>query len=222
MSGRDEARAGVVALVAEDAVELERVADRLVDLQHHLVGHEQQVHAARTDSSAPRAAAALRRRDGGRCRRTGRRRARSRPPWRQKPRPDRVRLCVSPSRCAVTLASGTRNRYCWWTSPPPLVSSRWSASQTSMLACQSTIRESIRAPADSAAASSSSSEIAGSGSPEPGRHTRDPMRARAPAASAAPSAARSPGPIGWRGRAPTGGRLPTGRRWRHSRWPPRS
>ena len=42
--GRDEARAGEVALVAEDAVELERVADRLVDLQDHLVGREQHVH----------------------------------------------------------------------------------------------------------------------------------------------------------------------------------
>ena len=40
----DETGAGVVALVAEDAVELERVADRLVDLQDHLVGGQQHVH----------------------------------------------------------------------------------------------------------------------------------------------------------------------------------
>ncbi len=44
--GCDEGRAGVVALVAEDAVELERMADRLVDLQDHLVGQEQHVHRA--------------------------------------------------------------------------------------------------------------------------------------------------------------------------------
>ena len=43
---RDEARAREVALVAQDAVELERVADALVDLQHHLVGHQQHVHLA--------------------------------------------------------------------------------------------------------------------------------------------------------------------------------
>src|SRR4051794_9706229 len=40
----DEAGAGEVAFVAEDAVELERMADGLVNLQHHLVGHEQHVH----------------------------------------------------------------------------------------------------------------------------------------------------------------------------------
>ena len=44
--GRDEARAGVVALVAEDPVEFERVADRLMDLQDHLVGCEQRIHHA--------------------------------------------------------------------------------------------------------------------------------------------------------------------------------
>src|SRR5205085_11480353 len=44
--GRDKARSGVVALVAQYAVELERVADRFMDLQHHLVGHQQQIHAA--------------------------------------------------------------------------------------------------------------------------------------------------------------------------------
>jgi hypothetical protein len=40
----DEARAREVALVAEDAVELERMPDRFVDLEHHLVGREQHVH----------------------------------------------------------------------------------------------------------------------------------------------------------------------------------
>ena len=45
--GRDEARSGEVALVAEDAIELQRVADRFMDLQHHLVGREQRVHPAR-------------------------------------------------------------------------------------------------------------------------------------------------------------------------------
>ena len=44
--GGDEAGAGVVALVAENAVELQRVADRLVNLQDHLVGRQQHVHAA--------------------------------------------------------------------------------------------------------------------------------------------------------------------------------
>ncbi len=44
---RDEAGAGEVALVAEDAVELQRVADALVDLQHHLVRHQQHRHRAR-------------------------------------------------------------------------------------------------------------------------------------------------------------------------------
>ena len=43
---RDEARAGIVAFVAEDAIELERVADRFVDLEHHLVGHEHQITRA--------------------------------------------------------------------------------------------------------------------------------------------------------------------------------
>jgi hypothetical protein len=41
---RDEARAGEVPLVAENAVELERMSDRLVDLQDHLVRHQQHVH----------------------------------------------------------------------------------------------------------------------------------------------------------------------------------
>ncbi|VVN41397.1 hypothetical protein PS683_05535 [Pseudomonas fluorescens] len=41
--GLDEAGAGIIALVAEDAVELQRMADGLVDLQDHLVGHQQQV-----------------------------------------------------------------------------------------------------------------------------------------------------------------------------------
>ncbi len=44
--GLDEAGTGVVALVAEDAIQLQRVADRLVDLQDHLVRHQQQVAAA--------------------------------------------------------------------------------------------------------------------------------------------------------------------------------
>ena len=44
--GRDEARAGEIALVAQDAVELERMADRFVDLQDHLVGRQQHVHRA--------------------------------------------------------------------------------------------------------------------------------------------------------------------------------
>ena len=44
--GLDEAGAGVIALVAQDAVELQRVADRFVDLQDHLVGHQQQVARA--------------------------------------------------------------------------------------------------------------------------------------------------------------------------------
>ena len=42
--GRDEARAGEVALVAQDPVELQRMSDRLVDLQDHLVGHQEHVH----------------------------------------------------------------------------------------------------------------------------------------------------------------------------------
>ena len=46
MSSVTKLRAGVVALVAEDAVELERVADRLVDLQDHLVGRDDQIHRA--------------------------------------------------------------------------------------------------------------------------------------------------------------------------------
>jgi hypothetical protein len=44
---RHEAEAGIVALVAEDAVELQRVADALVDLQRHLAWHQHQVHDAR-------------------------------------------------------------------------------------------------------------------------------------------------------------------------------
>ena len=44
--GLDETGAGVIALVAEDAVQFQRVADGLVDLQHHLVGHQQQVARA--------------------------------------------------------------------------------------------------------------------------------------------------------------------------------
>ena len=38
----DEAGAGVVALVAQDAVQLQRMADTLVDLQHHLVRRQHQ------------------------------------------------------------------------------------------------------------------------------------------------------------------------------------
>ena len=44
--GFDETGAGVIALVTEDAVQLQRVADGFVDLQHHLVGHQQQVALA--------------------------------------------------------------------------------------------------------------------------------------------------------------------------------
>src|SRR5204862_5888160 len=40
---RDEAGAGEVALVAKNAVQLERMSDALVDLQHHLVGHQDQI-----------------------------------------------------------------------------------------------------------------------------------------------------------------------------------
>ncbi len=43
---RDEARAGEIALVAQDAVEFQRMADRLVDLQDHLVRRQQHVHRA--------------------------------------------------------------------------------------------------------------------------------------------------------------------------------
>jgi hypothetical protein len=35
----DEARAGVITLIAQNAIELERVAYRFMDLQHHLVRH---------------------------------------------------------------------------------------------------------------------------------------------------------------------------------------
>ena len=45
--GRNEARSREIALVTEDAVELQRMSDRLVDLQHHLVGREQHVHSTR-------------------------------------------------------------------------------------------------------------------------------------------------------------------------------
>jgi hypothetical protein len=41
---RDKTRPCVIALVAEDAIEFERVADRLVNLEHHLVWHEQHRH----------------------------------------------------------------------------------------------------------------------------------------------------------------------------------
>ncbi len=44
---RDEAGAGVVALVAEDPVEFQRVADRLVNLQDHLIRSEEDVHDSR-------------------------------------------------------------------------------------------------------------------------------------------------------------------------------
>ncbi len=43
----DEAAAGVIALVAEDAVQLQRVADAFVDLKHHLRGHQQHVGGSR-------------------------------------------------------------------------------------------------------------------------------------------------------------------------------
>src|SRR5471032_661292 len=42
----DETGAGVIALVAEDTVQFQRVADGFVDLQHHLVRHQQQVARA--------------------------------------------------------------------------------------------------------------------------------------------------------------------------------
>ncbi|MNZ73571.1 hypothetical protein D3C78_919840 [compost metagenome] len=43
VTGLDEAGTGVVAFIAEDPVQLQRVADGFVDLQHHLVGHQQQI-----------------------------------------------------------------------------------------------------------------------------------------------------------------------------------
>ncbi|MNK86274.1 hypothetical protein D3C87_1061800 [compost metagenome] len=46
IAGFDETGAGVIALVAEDAVEFQRMADGFVDLQHHLIGHQQQVARA--------------------------------------------------------------------------------------------------------------------------------------------------------------------------------
>ena len=42
----DEAPAGVIAFIAQDAIEFQRVADGLVNLQHHLVRHQDQVHVA--------------------------------------------------------------------------------------------------------------------------------------------------------------------------------
>ena len=42
-----EAGAGKIALVTQYAIELKRVADRFVDLQHHLVRHQDYVHRAR-------------------------------------------------------------------------------------------------------------------------------------------------------------------------------
>ncbi|MNI58382.1 hypothetical protein D3C73_1134920 [compost metagenome] len=46
ITGFDEAGASVVALVAEDAIHFQWVADGLMDLQHHLVWHQQQVTLA--------------------------------------------------------------------------------------------------------------------------------------------------------------------------------
>ena len=42
----DEARAGIVAFVAEDPVELDGMSYRLVDLEHHLIRHEHDVEFA--------------------------------------------------------------------------------------------------------------------------------------------------------------------------------
>src|SRR5215472_9320258 len=42
--GRDKARAREIAFIAEDAIELEGMSDRFVDLQDHLIGHQQYVH----------------------------------------------------------------------------------------------------------------------------------------------------------------------------------
>ena len=38
--GGDEAGAGIVAFVAQYAIEFQRMADRFVNLQHHLIGHQ--------------------------------------------------------------------------------------------------------------------------------------------------------------------------------------
>jgi len=46
VAGLHKTGAGVVALVAENTVQLQRVADGLVDLQDHLVRHQQQVARA--------------------------------------------------------------------------------------------------------------------------------------------------------------------------------
>lgn len=46
IAGLDETGAGVIALIAEDAVELQRVTDGFMDLQHHLIRHQQQVARA--------------------------------------------------------------------------------------------------------------------------------------------------------------------------------
>ncbi len=43
----DEAPAGEVALITENTIEFERMADRFVNLQHHLIGHQQQIPLAR-------------------------------------------------------------------------------------------------------------------------------------------------------------------------------
>ncbi len=39
----DETGASVIAFIAEDAVQFQRMTDGFVDLQHHLVGHQQQI-----------------------------------------------------------------------------------------------------------------------------------------------------------------------------------
>ena len=41
---RDETRAGVIALVAENAIQFQRMTNGFVDLQHHLFRHQQQIH----------------------------------------------------------------------------------------------------------------------------------------------------------------------------------
>ena len=112
VTGFDEAGARVVTLVTEDAVHLQRVADRFVNLQHHLVGHQQQVARATGRIRGQQQLQDLVR--PGWRRPPGQR---SQPPcWPKLSRP-RLRLWLSWPLLAVTPAR-ERKRWAWRSSAP--------------------------------------------------------------------------------------------------------
>ena len=147
-------RAGVRRLPAEDAVELDGVADRLVDLQRQLLGAEDQRRLAARARRGGQQLAGLRA-DPGRVAPRGR--ARRRTPSRCVPYCPRAagyeRRCVSPSPIAVAMIPAPLSRMCW--------SMRWPSLETNHFARVPQLVQRPRPGRRRARASSSSPARAG-------------------------------------------------------------